>query len=98
MYRDHKTFQMKVFDRAFKRNGKVYNNISVADFHSEFLYLSRSRQAPVKTRYIRDNQKNFMDKELKQVIMVRSKLHSKFLKAKTEEKIGLQMLSSATIV
>ena len=39
-----------------------------------------------------------MDKELKQVIMVGSKLHSKFLKVKTEEKIDLQILSSATIV
>ena len=61
-----------------------YNDTSFADFHSEFLYLL-GKHAPVKKRYIRANQKNFMDKELNQAIMVRSKLRNKFLKLKTEE-------------
>ena len=61
-----------------------YSNISFADFHSEFFYLL-GKNAPVKKRYIRTNQKNFMDKELNQGIMVRSKLRNKFLKLKTEE-------------
>ena len=61
-----------------------YSNISFADFHSKFLYLL-GKHAPVKERYIRANQKNFMDKELNQAIMVRSKLRNKFLKLKTEE-------------
>ena len=43
------------------------------------------KHAPVKKRYIRANQKNFMDKELNQAIMVRSRLRNKFLKLKTEE-------------
>ena len=61
-----------------------YSNISFADFHSKFLYLL-GKHAPVKERYIRANQKNFMDKELNQAIMVRSKLRNKFLKLKTEK-------------
>ena len=61
-----------------------YSNISFADFHSKFLYLL-GKHEPVKERYIRANQKNFMDKELNQAIMVRSKLRNKFLKLKTEE-------------
>ena len=60
------------------------SNISFADFHSEFLYLL-GKHAPVKKRCIRVNQKNFMDKELNQAIMVRCKLRNKFLKLKTEE-------------
>ena len=61
-----------------------YSNISFADFHSKLLYLL-GKHAPVKKRYIRVNQKNFMDKERNQTIMVGFKFHNKFLKLKTEE-------------
>ena len=61
-----------------------YNDTSFADFHSEFLYLL-GKHAPVKKRYIGANQKNFMDKELNEAIMIRSKLRNKLLKLKTEE-------------
>ena len=43
------------------------------------------KHAPVKKRYIKANQINFIDKELNQAIMVTSKLRNKFLKLKTEE-------------
>ena len=36
-------------------------------------------------KYAKVNQRNFMDKELDQAIMVRSKLRNEFLKLKTEE-------------
>ena len=42
------------------------------------------KHAPVKKRYVRANQQNFMDKELNQAIMVRSKLRNKYLKSKSE--------------
>ena len=61
-----------------------YNDTSFVDFHSEFLYLL-GKHAPVKKRYIGANQKNFMDKELNEAIMIRSKLRNKLLKLKTEE-------------
>ena len=54
------------------------------------------KHASVKKRYIRGNQKNFMDKELNQAIMVTSKLRNNFLKLKTVEKRLANMLSSAT--
>ena len=47
-----------------------YSNISFADFQSEFLYLL-GKHAPVKKRYNRAKQKNFIDKELNQVAIVR---------------------------
>ena len=43
------------------------------------------KHAPVKKKCIRANQKNFIDKELNQEIMVRSKLRNKFLKLITGE-------------
>ena len=52
------------------------NNISFADFHSEFHYLL-GKHAPVQKRHIRANQKNFIDKELSHAIIVRSKLRKK---------------------
>ena len=61
-----------------------HSYISFADFHSKFLYLL-GKHAPVKKRYIRTNQKNFMDKELNQATMVRSNLRNTFLKLKTKE-------------
>ena len=42
------------------------------------------KHAPLKKRYVRANQQNFMDKELNQAIMVRSKLRNKHLKSKSE--------------
>ena len=61
-----------------------HSNISFADFHSKRLCLLGTH-TPVKKRYIRANQKIFMDKELNQAIIVRSKLRNKILKLKTEE-------------
>ena len=37
------------------------------------------KHTPFKKRHARANQQNFMDKELNQIIMVRSKLRSKYL-------------------
>ena len=38
-----------------------------------------NKHPSIKKRYIRANKKNFMDRELNQAIMVRSKLRNKFL-------------------
>ena len=54
------------------------------NLHSQFLYLL-GKNAPLRKRHIRANQKNLMDRELNQAIMVKSKLRNKFLKLKTEE-------------
>ena len=42
------------------------------------------KHTPLKKRYVRANQQNFMDKELNQAIMVRSKLRNKYPKSKSE--------------
>ena len=43
-----------------------------------------NKQAPLKKRYVRANEQSFIDKELNQAIMVRSKLRNKYLKSKSE--------------
>ena len=42
------------------------------------------KHAPLKKRYVRANQQNFMDKELNQAIIITSKLRNKYLKSKSE--------------
>ena len=42
------------------------------------------KHPPLKKRYVRDNQQNFMYKELIQATMVRTKLRNKYLKYKSE--------------
>ena len=42
------------------------------------------KHPPLNERYVRANQKDFMDKELIQVVMVRSKLRNEYLKSKSE--------------
>ena len=74
-YRDYKIFSNESF------RSDVINKIGR---YLMFLALL-NKHAPTKKRYIRANQKNFMDKELNQAIMVRSKLRNKILKLKTEE-------------
>ena len=42
------------------------------------------KHAPLKKRYVWASQQSFMDKELNQVIMVRSKLRNEYIKSKSE--------------
>ena len=81
-YRDYKKFSDESLRSELLSAMERYCNISSADFHSEFFYLL-GKQAPVKERYIRTDQKIFMDTELDQEIMVRFKLCNKFIKLKT---------------
>ena len=83
-YTDYKNFSNEAFRTEIFSAMEKYSNISFADFHSEFLYLL-GKHAPVKKRYVRANQKNFVNKELNKAIMVRSKLRNTFLKLKSKE-------------
>ena len=48
------------------------------------LQRALDKDAPLKNRSVRTNQQNFMDQELNQAIMVRSKLSNKYLESKSE--------------
>ena len=60
------------------------NNAEVADFQD--IYLSvLNKHAPVKHKYIRANNSNFMTKNLRKEIMLRSKPRNVYLKTRTNE-------------
>ena len=77
-YRDYKVFVNDYF------RSELLQEINSPDPDlTNFKDLQYSRQrvldkyAPLKKRYVRANQQSFMDQELNQAIMVRSKLRNK---------------------
>ena len=60
------------------------NDLSVHVFKMTFLN-ALSSFAPVKKKYLFANHSKFVNKELSKAIMLRTKLHNKFLKQKTTE-------------
>ena len=48
------------------------------------LQIVLDKHAPVKKRYVRANQRNFMDEELNQAVMIWSKFSNKYLISKSE--------------
>ena len=84
-YRDYKAF----VNNYFRSESLQEINSSDSDLNNfkDLQYtLQRvlDKHASLKKIYIRANQQNFMDKELNQAIMVRSKLRNKYLKSKSE--------------
>ena len=84
-YRDYKGFVKDYF------RSELLQEINSSDSDlTNFKCLQYTAQrvldkhAPLKKRYVRANQQNFMDKELNQAIMVRSKLRNKYLKSQSE--------------
>ena len=52
------------------------------------------KHAPIKKRYITASQKNFMNRELNEAIMVRSKVCSEFLKLNPEENLSVNIITN----
>ena len=84
-YRDYKGFVNDYF------RSELLQEINSLDSDlTNFKGIQYTRQrvldkhTPLKKRHVRDNQQNFMDKELNQTIMIRSKLRNKYLKSKSE--------------
>ena len=84
-YRDFKSFVNDHFQsellQEFNSSDSYLTNFKGLQYT---LQWALDKHAPLKTRYVRANQQNFMDKELSQAIMVRSKLRNKYLKSKFE--------------
>ena len=75
---------MHVISTNFPNLFRQANNCSFNDFHSASIRILE-KHGRLKKTYIRAIQKDFMDKELNQAFMVRSKFRNKFLKLKTEK-------------
>ena len=85
-YRNYKTFNEESFKNELNRELTLIdlNNAELADFQD--IYLSvLNKHAPVKHKYIRANNSNFMTKNLRKEIMLRSKFRNVYLKTRTNE-------------
>ena len=82
-YRDYESFVNDYFRSELLQeiNSSGSDLINFKDLQYT-LQRAQDKHAPLKKRYVRANQQNFMDKELNQAIMVRSKLRNKYLKCK----------------
>ena len=85
-YRDYKGFVNDYFRsellQEISSSGTALTNFKGLQYT---LQRGLDKHAPLKKRYVRANQQNFMDKELNQATMVRSKLRNKYLKSKSEK-------------
>ena len=85
-YRNYKTFNANLFKEEL--NNELLN---IDINNAEFVELTSTvlavldRHAPIKRKYIHANNSAFMTKELRAVIMQRSKLWQKFLKERTND-------------
>ena len=83
-YRDFKDFVNDYFRSELLQEFNCSDS-DLTNFKGLQYTLQRAldKHAPLKKRYVRANQQNFMDKELNQGIMVRSMLRNKYPKSKS---------------
>ena len=84
-YRAYKKFSNEKFCKDLEIElKKMACNRKYDDFHLAVVE-TLDRLAPLKKKHVRSNQKDFMDKELNQAVMHRSKLKNKYIKFNTDE-------------
>ena len=84
-YRDYKGFVIDYF-RSILLQEINSSDSDITNFKTLQYTLQRAldKHALLKNRYVRANQQNFMDKDLNQAIMARSKFRNKYLQSKPE--------------
>ena len=85
-YRNYKIFNEESFKNELNRELTLIdlNNAELADFQD--IYLSvLNKHTPVKHKYIRASNSNFMTKNHRKEIMLRSKFRNVYLKTRTNE-------------
>ena len=79
--KDCKNFESKAYNNKRQLSLKNFdmNNSSFIELRTIFMELL-NKVAPLKTKYLRANYSKFVAKELSKAILLRTKLHNKFLK------------------
>ena len=75
VYRDYQNFSNDIFQADLEQNLPNCNK-NYESFENIFIKVL-NRHAPIKTKFLRGNQKPHVDKNLRKAIMKRSKLKSK---------------------
>ena len=86
-YRDYKSFNTQSFRQDVFANLHEENvNINQLEKFLNVLKKVFDIHVPIKNRYIRENQRPFMNKTLQKAVMTHSRLRNKFLKNKTQSR------------
>ena len=85
-FRHYKTFQNDLFrsELDYELSKLDVYNLESEHFVNIFIEIL-NKQAPIKKKYLRANQREFMSKKLNKAIMTRSRLRNKFLKEKSAD-------------
>ena len=85
-FRDYKRFQIDLFRSELDYELSKLNvcNLELEHFLNIFIEIL-NKHAPIKKKYLRANQGEFMSKELNKAIMTRSRLRNKYLKDKSAD-------------
>ena len=81
---DYKTFDRDLLRKQLSERFSVHDEIQYKCFDEIYINIL-DRHAPIKTKYIRENDGLFMNKTLKKAIMKRTNLRKKYLKSTTEK-------------
>ena len=85
-YRDYKHFDNEMFSNELENELKKIGSLTLNyDIFKNVCMDAINKHAPLKRKYIRANHAEYMDKELSQAIMKRSKLRSDYLKHRSDE-------------
>ena len=86
-YKDYKSFNTQSFCQDVFANLHEENvNINQLEKFLNVLKKVFDIHVPIKNRYIRENQRPFMNKTLQKAVMTHSRLRNKFLKNKTQSR------------
>ena len=85
-FRDYKRFQNDLFrsELDYQLSKLDVCNLAFEHFLNIFIEIL-NKHAPIKKKYLRANQGEFMSKELNKTIMTRSRLRNKYLKEKSAD-------------
>ena len=85
-FRDYKRFQNDLFrsELDYELSKLDVCNLELEHFLNIFIEIL-NKHAPIKKKYLRANQGEFMSKELNKPIMTRSRLRNKYLKEKSAD-------------
>ena len=85
-FRDYKRFQNDLFrsELDYELSKLDVCNLELEHFLNIFIEIL-NKHAPIKKKYLRANQGEFMSKELNKTIMTRSRLRNKYLKEKSAD-------------
>ena len=79
IYRNYRSFNTETFKKTLSEKLSRLESVSYNEFEKAFLTIL-NKQAPLKTKFIRNSNNPFMTKELRKAIMKRSQLKNRYNK------------------